>query len=68
VGFGVYVQSGSTDEAETGVVVVIVGPIVYCGALRGQAVPVVDVERKQPRHKTCPVAEIVPAHLPVMIR
>ena len=66
---GVYPEIPAADEVEPGVIEVVVRPIVHRDTLRRQSVPVVQVPRKQSGHaRTLVVAEVVPAHLAVVVR
>ena len=66
--FGMRLQTCPADEAEAGVVVIIVGEIVHRGGLRGGSVPDVDVERKQCADAGLLMAEVMPADLAVIVR
>ena len=66
---GVDLQAGATDEAEAGVIEVVVGPIVDVAVLRDRAVPDVQVEREEraPCRCACPMAEVVLANLAMIV-
>ena len=56
-------------KSRIGVVEVVVGPIINRDALRRQAVPRVEVVRKERSHtRARVVTEVVPAHLSVIVR
>ena len=62
-------EVASPDEVVIGVVEVVVGPIIHGDALGGQAVPRLDVVRKEcPHTRALVMTEVVPPHLPMIVR
>src|ERR1019366_2328430 len=67
VALGAHMPGGSANEAETSVVMRVVGEIVHRDPLRRQTVPDVHVERKESGHAGLIMREEMPAHLAMII-
>src|SRR5262249_37320948 len=63
-----YVQCRSPNKARSGMVVVVIGPIVHGDALRRRAVPKVHIEGKQRADGVHPMAEIMLTYLAMLVR
>jgi len=61
-------EGAAADEIEAGMIEIVIRPVVDRDPLRRQAVPVVELEREQRRHRIAGVvAEIMPADLPAIV-